>query len=193
MIILPFSKTFRISELRQKWQVTLFNIIQDRETVSEENPGFFLFKLINFYFIFNFYWKIIGLQYCAGFCHTSTWVSHRYTYVPCILNLPPISSPPHPTSVGFHRAVGWAPCVTQQIPLAICFTYDNAYVSMLLSQFIPPIPPVLCPRVCSLCLRLHCCPANGFIRTIFLDAIHMRSYTIFVFLFVTYFTLYNRL
>ena len=34
--------------------------------------------------IFN--WKIIALQYCVGFCHVSTWISHRHTYVP---SLPP--------------------------------------------------------------------------------------------------------
>ena len=28
-------------------------------------------------FIFN--WRIIALQYYVGFCHTSTWISHRYT------------------------------------------------------------------------------------------------------------------
>ena len=25
-----------------------------------------------------------SLQYCIGFCHTSTWISHRYTYVPSL-------------------------------------------------------------------------------------------------------------
>ena len=30
-------------------------------------------------FIFN--WRIVALQYCVGFCHTATWISHRYTYV----------------------------------------------------------------------------------------------------------------
>ena len=39
--------------------------------------------------IFN--WRIIALQCCAGFCHTSTWISHRYTYVPSLLNLLPTS------------------------------------------------------------------------------------------------------
>ena len=41
-------------------------------------------------------WRILALQYCTGFCHTSTWISHRYTYVPSLLNLPPTShtSPP---------------------------------------------------------------------------------------------------
>ena len=37
-------------------------------------------------FIFN--WRIIALQYCVGFCHTSTWIIHRYTYVPSFLNIP---------------------------------------------------------------------------------------------------------
>ena len=37
-------------------------------------------------FIFN--WRIIALQYCVGFCHTSIWISHRYN-VPSLLNLPP--------------------------------------------------------------------------------------------------------
>ena len=34
--------------------------------------------------------------------------------------------------------------------------------------------PPLCPQVCSLYLRLHCCPANRFISTIFLDSIHIH-------------------
>ena len=41
--------------------------------------------------------KIIGLQYCVGFCHTSTWWSHRYGYVLSLLNFPPTSHPFHPS------------------------------------------------------------------------------------------------
>ena len=33
--------------------------------------------------------------------------------------------------------------------------------------------PRTCPYVCSLCQCLHCCPANRFISTIFLDSIYM--------------------
>ena len=33
--------------------------------------------------------------------------------------------------------------------------------------------PLLYPHICSLCLRLHCCPAYRFISTIFLDSIYM--------------------
>ena len=35
----------------------------------------FIYLYLNL-FIFN--WKIIALQYYVGFCHTSTWISHRY-------------------------------------------------------------------------------------------------------------------
>ena len=33
-------------------------------------------------FLINFNWKIITLQYCDDFCHTSTWISHWYTFFP---------------------------------------------------------------------------------------------------------------
>ena len=31
---------------------------------------------------FSFYWRIIALQNFVVFCQTSTWISHRYTYIP---------------------------------------------------------------------------------------------------------------
>ena len=49
------------------------------------------------------------------------------------------------------------------------------------------------PKVCSLYLRLLCCLACRIIGTIFLNSIYMHKYTVFAFLFLTYFTLYNRL
>ena len=27
-------------------------------------------------------WRLITLQYCSGFCHTLTWNSHGFTYIP---------------------------------------------------------------------------------------------------------------
>ena len=51
---------------------------------------FFFFNL----FIFN--WRITALQCCVGFGHTSTRISHRYTYVSLSLD-PPSDIPPHPT------------------------------------------------------------------------------------------------
>ena len=37
--------------------------------------------------IFNFNWRIIALQYCVGFCQTTIWIGHRYTYVPSSFKL----------------------------------------------------------------------------------------------------------
>ena len=34
---------------------------------------------------------MVALQYCVGFCHISTWISHWYMYVSLLLNLPFIS------------------------------------------------------------------------------------------------------
>ena len=72
---------------------------------------FHLFKV-------HFNWRIIALQYCVGFCHTSTWISHRYIYVPSLLKLAPTSHPIPPLQI-----------VTEywfehpKSPLAIYFTY----------------------------------------------------------------------
>ena len=49
----------------------------------------------------------------------------------------------------------------------------------------------LSPEVCSLYLHLLCCPACRMVRIIFLNSIYMCLYTVFVFLFLTYFTLFK--
>ena len=36
---------------------------------------------IFFSFIF-ISWRLITLQYCSGFCHTLTWISHGFTWIP---------------------------------------------------------------------------------------------------------------
>ena len=38
-----------------------------------------------FFFFFSFIfisWRLITLQYCIGFCHTLTWISHGFTCIP---------------------------------------------------------------------------------------------------------------
>ena len=75
---------------------------------------------------------------------------------------PSIPAPRQPTHLGCHRTSAWASSVIQEIPTGYLFKYDNMYVSMLLSQFIPPSPfPAVCPQACSLCLCLYCCLAIG--------------------------------
>ena len=39
-----------------------------------------IFLFFNLFIDFN--WRLIILQYCSGFCHTFTWISHGCTYVP---------------------------------------------------------------------------------------------------------------
>ena len=52
--------------------------------------GSFLKQTKNYLF---FNWRIIALQNFVIFCQISTWISHRYIYIPTRLNLPPISLP----------------------------------------------------------------------------------------------------
>ena len=56
-----------------------------------------------------------------------------------------------------------------------------------------PLLLPLSPKVCSLHLWLLCCPIDRIIGTIFLYSIHMHEYTVLVFLFLTNFTIYDRL
>ena len=90
------------------------------------------------------------------------------------------TSPEHPVS-----------CI--EPGLVICFTYDNIHVSVLSSQIIPPSSSHTEPKGCYLHLCLFCCFIYRIIVTIFLNSIYMRQYTVLVFFFLTYFTLYNRL
>ena len=52
-----------------------------------------LFYILFFKIYLFFNWRRIALQNFAVFCQTSTWISLRYTYIPSLLNLPPISLP----------------------------------------------------------------------------------------------------
>ena len=52
---------------------------------SNSPPPHPLANCTNQFFRLIFNWGIIALQYCVGLCHTSTWISHRYTYV-CLEN-----------------------------------------------------------------------------------------------------------
>ena len=44
-------------------------------------------------------WRKIALQYCTAFGQTIAWISHRYTYVPPLLNLLPTFLPVPPLEV----------------------------------------------------------------------------------------------
>ena len=121
---------------------------------------------------------------------------HAYVYphIPSLLHLPPtLLIPPHQV-VAKHQADLREPCSC--FPPAIHFTFGSVYMSTLLSHIIPAYPSHSpCPQVHSLRLGLYSCPAPRFVRTIFffLDSRYMCQHTVFVFLFLIYFTLYDRL
>ena len=58
-------------------------------------------------FFFNFNWRLITLQYCGGFCHTFTWISHGCTCVPYLD--PPSHLPPNAIPQGHPSAPALSP------------------------------------------------------------------------------------
>ena len=101
------------------------------QTIVTFSGGFF------FPFIF-ISWRLITLQYCSGFCHTLTWISHGFTCIPH--PDPPSHLPLDPIPLALPSAQVWALVSCIQPGLVICFTLDNIHVSMLLSWNIPPSP-----------------------------------------------------
>ena len=51
--------------------------------------------MILVFFLINFF-SLKDLQNFVVFCQTSTWISHRYTYIPSLLSVPPIPLPTPP-------------------------------------------------------------------------------------------------
>ena len=66
--------------------------------------------LIFYFFSFIFIsWRLITLQYCSSFCHTLTWISHGFTWVP---HPDPRSRlPPHPIPLGLPSAPAPRTCL----------------------------------------------------------------------------------
>ena len=129
---------------------------------------------ITFFFLFlKFYWTLITFQYCGGFCHTFTWISHGCTCVPH--PEPPSHLSPHLIPQGHPSAPGlntlshasnldWWSVSHMIIYMFQCYS---------LKSFHPRLLPQS-PKVCSLHLCLFCCLAYSIIITIFLNSIYMH-------------------
>ena len=89
------------------------------------------------------------------------------------------------------------PVLYSRFSLTIYLTHSQsiAYVYICQSQFPSSShhPSPLGIHVCSLHLYVYFCFTNRLICTIFLDSTFMQCYRLSVFLFMTYFSLYNRL
>ena len=67
----------------------------------------------------------------------------------CVYPLSP-ESPSHCTPLSHHRVTSWCPSSIHQLPTSYIFTHSSIYMSVLLSQFIPPSPsfPYACVSTC---------------------------------------------
>ena len=164
-------------------------------TIFDENHFKILYMHPWFLFYFSFIyfnWRLITLQYCNGFCHTLTWISHGCTCVPhpelsSLLPPPPIPQG-HPSapalSILSHASnLDWWSISHMIIYLIQCYSLKSSHPRLL----------PLSPKVCSLHLCLFLCLAYRVIFIIFLNFMSMHWYTVFALLFLTYFILYKRL
>ena len=134
-------------------------------------------------------WDFPGKSTGVG-CHCL--LHHRCTHVPN--PEPPSHLLPRTISLG-HPSVP-APSI-----LYLASNLDLQFVSYMIlymfqchspkSSHSLPLPQS--PKDCSIHLCLFCCLAYRIIITIFLNSIYMCYYTLWVFFFLAYFTLYNRL
>ena len=91
-----FSSFFGQTEHLNSFQIDAW----EKKTLNQ-NPllrmkSFLEGHFFKIYFFFSFIfisWRLITLQYCSGFCHTLTWISHGFTCVPH--PDPPSHLPPH--------------------------------------------------------------------------------------------------
>ena len=149
----------------------------------------------SFFFKFKFIYfnrRLITLQYCIGFA------IHQHESTTGVHVLPIVN--PFPTSFPVQSL--WVIPVHQ--PQASCILHwtwtGDSFFYMILYMFqchspksSPPPPLPQSPKDCSIHLCLFCCLAYRVIVTIFLNSIYMHWYTVLVFFFLAYFTLYNRL
>ena len=83
------------------------------------------------------------------------------------------------------------PCAIERVSLVVYSMHGGGYMSVPVSQCIPPPFPPWSPYICSLCLCVYFCFANKIIYTMFLDCTYVLLCD--VFLSLTYFALYDSL
>ena len=98
--------------------------------------SFFFFNSSNFFF-FIIIWGLITLQYCSGFCHTLTWISHGYTCIPH----PDLPShlPLHQIPLGLPCAPGLSTCLMHPTWAGFCSTTSPGW-TLFLNNVSTPFP-----------------------------------------------------
>ena len=122
--------------------------------------------------IFFFFWRPISLQYCGGFHHAFTWISHGCTCVPH--PEPPSYLPPHPIPQSHPSAPALS--TLSHASNLDWWSISHMIINMFQCYCLKPSHPCLLPqspKVCSLHLCLFCCLAYRVIITIFLNSMYM--------------------
>ena len=94
--VLIIQMTTRMTEYHWHWKLKSQNIKTGKEdSHSDQAQNYFLIWRKDFFRVWYVYfnWRLIGLQYCVGFCHTSTWIRNKNTFVLSVLNLHSTSHP----------------------------------------------------------------------------------------------------
>ena len=114
--------------------------------ISPPQFFFFFWNVVTYatYFFFPFIFislRLINLQYCSGFCHTLTWISHGFT---CISHPNPpshiLSKEKQITSPGWmHETSAWGWCTGNLFYvswgfLIFFFPLEYSYFTMLVSH-----------------------------------------------------------
>ena len=162
--------------------------------VAEGGVIHLIYCIIFLYKFIYFNQRLITLKYCIGFA-ISQHESATGTHVFPILNPPPSSLlPPHTIPLGHPRAptpsilyhasnLDWRLVSYMILYLFLCHSPKSSH----------PLPLPQSPKDCSIHLCLFCCLTYRVIVTIILNPIYLHWYTVLVFFFLAYFTLYNRL
>ena len=120
-----------------------------------------------------FNWRLIALQYCSGFCHTLTLISHGYTCVPHPESpslFPSYLIPQgHPSAPNLSTLFHALKFVWRSISHMVIYMFQ----CHSLKSSNPRLHPQS-PKVSSLHLSLFCCLTYRVIVTIFLNPIHVR-------------------
>ena len=126
-----------------------------------------------FFNLFTYFnWMLITLQYCSGFCHTWTWISHGCKCVPCPES--PSHLPPHHIPQGCPSApalsalchasnLDWWSLLHMAIYVFKCYFLKSSHPHLLPQS----------PKVCSLYMCVFCCLTYGVTVTISLNSIYI--------------------
>ena len=93
---------------------------------------------------------IIALQCCISFYYTENWISYMYTYILSSLD----SLPVHVTTEHWVES----PVLYSRFSSVIYFIHSIVYMSVPISQFIPPLPSLFFSTSVSqflLCKKVH--------------------------------------